>query len=72
MDNNNNNKKKSTKQKYIIDDDCITCSACNSKLVKVSDVTRIPLNTLNVGGKGETLSCSVCGSDLRLLNGFVN
>lgn len=50
----------------------MTCSSCYSKLVKVSDITKVSLNEYKVGGKGNILTCSACGSELRMLNGFVN
>ncbi|AST09532.1 Zinc finger-like protein [NY_014 poxvirus] len=54
----------------IIDDDCMTCSVCQSKLVKISDITRVSLDYIQTMS-GNTLSCSACGSSLRLLNDFV-
>lgn len=29
------------------DDDCMTCSACQSKLVKISDITKVSLDYIN-------------------------
>ncbi|ABI99104.1 hypothetical protein DpV84gp120 [Deerpox virus W-1170-84] len=53
-------------------DDCVTCSSCYSKLIKVSDITKVSLDLYKVSGKGNTLSCAACGSELRLLNDFVS
>ncbi|AGU99792.1 M109L [Myxoma virus] len=65
-------RRKKRKPKTAVEDDCVTCSSCYSKLVKVSDITKVSLQEYKVAGKGNTLSCAACGSELRLLNGFVN
>ncbi|AAF17992.1 gp109L [Rabbit fibroma virus] len=65
-------RRKKRKPKTEIEDDCVTCSSCYSKLVKVSDITKVSLHEYKVAGKGNTLSCAACGSELRSLNGFVN
>ncbi|AUL80286.1 hypothetical protein [Vaccinia virus] len=49
------------------DDDCMTCSACQSKLVKISDITKVLLDYINTM-RGNTLACAACGSSLKLLN----
>ncbi|AWU47154.1 Zn finger-like protein [Sea otter poxvirus] len=67
------NKRKKRKPKITIkDDDCPTCSTCHSKLVRVSDITNISLDTLRLAGSGSVLSCSACGSELRPLSAFYN
>ncbi|ADT91138.1 hypothetical protein COTV128 [Cotia virus SPAn232] len=67
-------RKKKRKPKNQIDnsDSTVSCSSCHSKLVNVSDVTKVSFDAYKVSGKGDILSCSECGSELRLLNGFVS
>ncbi|ABQ43586.1 hypothetical protein [Tanapox virus] len=74
MDNLGGSKKKKRKPKTTIqdNDNCMTCSSCYSKLVKVSDITKFSLDALKVAGKGNVLTCAACGSELRLLSGFVS
>ncbi|AAR07467.1 111L [Yaba monkey tumor virus] len=74
MDDMGGAKRKKRKPKIAIqnNNDCVTCSSCHSKLVKVSDITKISLDELKVAGKGNVLTCSACGSELRLLSGFVS
>ncbi|QDJ95051.1 Zn finger-like protein [Hypsugopox virus] len=64
-------RRRKRKQKTTVDDDCMSCSACHSKLVKVSDITKISLDSLKVMGNGNELSCALCGSTLKALDGFV-
>ncbi|CCD83291.1 Zn finger protein [Squirrelpox virus] len=52
------------------DSACTTCSACHSRLLSVSDITKVPLDALRVAGSGSVLSCATCGSDLRPLSEF--
>ncbi|QEJ79259.1 maturation protein [Goatpox virus] len=68
----NKRKKKRKPKTTVQDEEFMTCSSCYSKLVKVSDITKVSLNEYKVGGKGNILTCSACGSELRMLNGFVN
>ncbi|AEN03712.1 zn-finger protein-like protein [Yokapox virus] len=63
-------RKRKPKTKVI--DDCMTCSVCQSKLVKISDITRVSLDYIQPTNSVNTLSCSSCGSTLRLLNDFVH
>ncbi|APG58329.1 protein A19 [BeAn 58058 virus] len=64
-------KKKRRTKNQINDTSTLSCSSCHSKLVNVSDVTKVSFDAYKVSGKGDILSCSECGSELRLLNGFV-
>ncbi|AOP31617.1 zinc finger-like protein [Skunkpox virus] len=64
-------RKKKPKTMVIEDEDCMTCSACQSKLVKISDITKVSLDYINTN-RGNTLACSACGSSLKLLNDFVS
>ncbi|QED21278.1 hypothetical protein [Borealpox virus] len=64
-------RKKKPKTTVIDDDDCMTCSACQSKLVKISDITKVSLDYINTMS-GNTLACSACGSSLKLLNDFAS
>ncbi|AAL69847.1 SPV108 hypothetical protein [Swinepox virus] len=72
MDTAGSKRKKRKPKTTIKDDDCMTCSSCYSKLVKMSDITTVSLSQYKVVGKGNTLSCSACGSELRTLNDFVH
>ncbi|AOP31828.1 zinc finger-like protein [Volepox virus] len=63
-------RKKKPKTMVIDDEDCMTCSACQSKLVKISDITKVSLDYINTNNRG-TLACSACGSSLKLLDDFV-
>ncbi|ASK51317.1 Zn finger-like protein, late morphogenesis [Eptesipox virus] len=71
MDDAGAKRRRKRKPKTTIEEDCMTCSACHSKLVKVSDITKISLDALKVIGKGNELSCTVCGSTLRALDGLI-
>ncbi|AUL80595.1 hypothetical protein [Vaccinia virus] len=51
------------------DDDCMTCFACQSKWVKISDITTVSLDYINTM-RGNTLACVACGSSHKLLNDF--
>ncbi|QHR82651.1 hypothetical protein [Brazilian porcupinepox virus 1] len=66
-------RKKRKPKTTINDDNTVSCSSCYSKLVNVSDITKVPFDAYKVAGnKGDILSCATCGSELRLLNGFVS
>ncbi|AKC03265.1 hypothetical protein BVTX09c5_096 [Bovine papular stomatitis virus] len=66
------NKKRRRKRVTTVvdgDADCPTCSSCQSRLVTVSDVTR--LQTLDFIKCAGTLSCAACGSMLTPLRDLV-
>ncbi|ABG44915.1 hypothetical protein VARV_NEP73_175_128 [Variola virus] len=64
-------RKKKPKTTVIDEDDCMMCSVCQSKLVKISDITKVSLDYINTM-RGNTLACTACGSSLKLLNDFAS